>query len=63
MGVGHYTSHLLAQVTQDIETAKVEVRRLESVVFKVEGFVANANLAREEAIHARDEAISRANSI
>ena len=57
MGVGHYNSHLLTQATWDIEATRAEVRKLESVVFEVEGSVVNANLARKKAIQARDKAI------
>ena len=57
MGVGHYNSHLLTQATRDIEATRAEVRKLESVVFEVEGSVVNANLARKKAIQARDKAI------
>ena len=70
MGEGHYSSHLLAQATRDIEAARFEARRLVQIVAEVESFVEDSDLAREEAIQvwdkairARDEAIARTNSV
>ena len=45
MGIDHYNSHLLAQATRDVEAAKIEARRLEQLVAKVESSMTAFDLA------------------